>query len=391
MNWLYPSFLRRIDHYLKINYPHVWRTRVHDFGWFSLVLGNVVMAIFGMLIVGRGNVISEDGLITMQIGLAVLLGFVSLFWVVRLVRYQVKFSDFKMLLTTWLIYVFCLLSLGLNLATFTSAVAYRTACLYSDEVLGSDTHYCHINLYNRKHTVIDDEFFVYVPDTEFSSEQVEELLIFMARHGYQFNRHDRIHNKYFRIIEDRLASLKAAKIFVQQPFLKRADYCNYKKRSYYHEVLNKSWSLWIIALFFLPILLFLLSVFGVKTTLISAFLTTIIVGLRTFLLTIFHPWGYEGRLLDSYVSITLVLMITLVIGKNRLRSWNNIAGTSLLMTGVIFFTIWTFILRKQGRQTCEALDMNFLPTLMAVLPFSLLVSFVVVWLITKNNDQPILQ
>ncbi len=340
MNWLYPNFLRRIDHYLKINYPHVWRTRVHDFGWFSLVLGNVVAAMLGMLVVGRNNIIEEGQLITMHIGLTVLLSFVSLFWVVHLVRYKLKFSDFRRLLTTWFIYVLCLLSLGLNVSTFTSAVAYRTASLDSGEVLAKNGHY----IYNDLKTY-----------------------------------------EYFSI------NMKAAETFAQQPFLKRADYCDYKKRSYYHELLNISWSLWIIALFFLPALLFLLSVFGVRTTLISAFLTTMIVGLRTLVFNMFHAGNYYAeRLLSSYVIIAFVLIIILMVGRNRLRSWNNIAGTLLLMTGVIFFTTWVFIFRQQGRHACYAIEMNFLPMLMPLLPFSLLISVVIAWLITKHKDEPIL-
>lgn len=356
------------------------------------MLGNILAVVMGMLIANRNNIISEEGFITMHIGLTVLLGFMSLFWVVRLVRYKLKFSDFKMLLTTWLIYVLCLLSLGLNVTTFTSAVAYRTAGLYSDEVVEADFRYLHNDLETKAIVVSDDGQFLYGANmTEMSNREVEEMLEFMSRHGYQFNRNDNIRSHYIGIIKDRLLNIKLAKIFVQQPFLKRADYCDYKKRSSYHVLLNISWSLWIIALFFLPILLFLLSVFGVRTTLISAFLTTMIIGLKTLTFNVFHAGShYAERLLSSYIVIAFVLLIALTLTKNRLRSWNNIAGTLLLITGVIFFAIWVFTFRQQGRLDCSAIEMNFLPMLMNLLPFSLLVSVVTAWLITKQNADPTL-
>ena len=159
-NWLYPNFLTRIDHYLKINYPHIWRTRVHDFAWFSLIVGNVVAATLAILMVGYDNVLSRTNVATMHFSLAALLGFVGLFWAIRLLRFKIKFSNFKMMLTTWVIYVLCVASLGLNLATFTSTVAYRTAYLYPDKTVQADYDYMHESFSYIK----SDQFIPYMKD-----------------------------------------------------------------------------------------------------------------------------------------------------------------------------------------------------------------------------------
>lgn len=44
-----PSFLRSLDRRLLLHRPLIWRTRVHYFVWFSLILANLVLYVLGWL------------------------------------------------------------------------------------------------------------------------------------------------------------------------------------------------------------------------------------------------------------------------------------------------------------------------------------------------------
>lgn len=388
MNWLYPNFLRRIDHYLKINYAHVWRTRIHDFGWFSLILGNVAAAALGILVVGRNNVFSEETVLTMHGSIAVLLGFVGLFWAMRLLRFQIKFSNFKTMLTTWVIYVLCVASLGMNLATFTSSVAYRTAYLYPDKTLQADydylgshisygTRYSEVSSFqngNSCHSCLKEEY------------RTEEFMSLMSRHDFQFGAKDRVYRSHIDDIRDRLNILKEAKAFVWQPILGK-NFNNHNKKSFYHEILQINWGMGMLMLIFLPTLLFLVSAFGLRNVLISGFCTALIAGLSLVVVEMLgglRYYGEEERMLTVYTLIAFSLMLVLYMGRHRLQSWNYIAGIFMLMLGVVFFA--TFITMMDHYNMARYM----LPVAAFVLSVSLLTSLIAAWVIARHNDQPVL-
>ncbi len=390
MNRLYPNFLRKIDHYLKINYPHIWRTRVHDFGWFSLLLGNAIAASLGILIVGSNNVLGEESVATMHGGLAVILGFVGLFWAMRLLRFKMKFSDFKTMLTTWVIYVLCVASLGLNLATFTSTIAYKTSYLYSDKVVQADYDYIDSNFnykkYSRRYS------------SPFHSDsgchgclkeehRTEDLMAIMSRHGYNYKAHNDVLRRHINAVENRIEILKEAKVFVWQPFLGK-NYNNYEKRSFYHDILQVNWCTGIFMLFFLPTLLFLVSAFGLRNVLISAFSAALIAGLTAIMMEMlgFSRSYEEESLLTAYALITFILAMTLMIGRHRLQSWNYVAGIFMLMLGGLFCGIF-IVIDENSEYGVE----NILPVIGTLLPISLLVSLIAAWMVAKRNDQPVLR
>jgi len=392
MNWLYPNFLKKIDHYLKINYPHIWRTRVHDFGWFSLLLGNAMAASLGVLIVGSNNVLSEGSVATMHSGLAMMLGFVGLFWAMRLLRFKIKFSNFKTILTTWVIYVCCVASLGLNLATFTSTIAYKTAFLHSDKVVQADYDYMDSNFnYNKKYYgeytlpfwgrdsgcsgCLRDEY------------RTEELMFIMSRHGYDYKGDDNVLRQDISAVERSIKILKEAKVFVWQPLL-GMDYKNHEKRSFYHELLQVNWGLGMFMLFFLPTLLFSVSMFGVRNVLISGFCTALIVGLTVLMMELLNFANqYQGEgVLIIYAFVTFILGMTLAMGRHKLQNWNYIAAVFMLMLGVVFF--FSFIIIGENSTYAGG---NILPIVAIILPISLSVSLIAAWMVAKRNDQPVLR
>ena len=406
LNWLYPNFLTRIDHYLKINYPHIWRTRVHDFAWFSLILGNALAATFGLMIVGYDNVLSKGNVVTMHFSLAVLLGFVGLFWAMRLLRFKMKFSNFKTMLTTWVIYVLCIASLGLNLATFTSTLAYRTAYLYPDKTVQADYDYLNYEIRNSgkniyyydggdyhlggeydEHTYNYSKPHVYWGSYLMEDYRTKDLLSLMRRHGYHYGEGDKIYRKHINDVRERLEVLKEAKIFVWQPILGK-DFYNYEKRSFYHELLQMNWGMGMILLLFLPTLLFLLSAFGLRNVLISAFSTALIAGLSLIVVEMSIGLNYntEENMLTVYSFIAFILMLTLILGRYRLQSWNYIAGVFMLMLSVVFFSCFIFIVQHYNVH-----HDNVMPNILTILPVSLLVSLMAASLIARQNDEPVMR
>ncbi len=396
MNFLYPNFLRRIDHYLKINYPHVWRTRVHDFGWFSLILGNVLAVVLGILLVGKGNVISGDAILAAHIGFAIFLGFVVLFWAVQLIRFKLKFSDLKMLLTTWLIYMFCMLSLAVNLATFTFSIAYRTANLYSDEVLKSHHDFL---------STVDD---IYYSEDNYSEEcqnmhYTGEDFYIKKHYARTLTKIVSLHNPYYndrrKVCETdvngavkRIWLVEQAKAFTSRP-VRMDDAVSYPfiRETSYHKLFNNYWTIVIVILFFLPALLFLVSAFGVRNVLVSAFTAIILTVSPAFLLNVFHVKNPGNFLLVAYVAIVSLLNIALLAGKNKLRGWNHVAGIMMLMSGTIFFMFFLLNGNWGIPVYTQEVEKNNLLIAISILPFSLIGSFIAAWWVIKQNDKPVLR
>lgn len=383
MNWLYPNFLRKIDHYLKINYRHIWRTRVHDFAWFSLVLGNLFAAALGVFVVGYDNVLSGESVTILHSGFAVMLGFVVLFWARRLSRLKMGVSNFEAMLTTWVIYVLCVASLGLNLATFTSSIAYQTTRIYSDELVQADYAYMGTNFnFNKDHKYVPYEEGNHLREDHLT----EELIAIMSRHGDGYYAGLKIYMPDIEAVRGRIDMLNEAQFFVQQPFLEKDfnHFSNQAKKGFYRELLGMSWFALMLALLFLPTLLFLLSEFGVRNLMVSALITSIIFAL------IFIPtkmdrgtYYFTGLVTIPYIFVTFILGITL----NRYRrSWNYMAGVFMLMLAVVFFVFYVDAVQGWIR-----LIISPLWIIDNVLLFSLLASLIAAWHIAKRNGQPVLQ
>jgi len=71
------------------------------------------------------------------------------------------------------------------------------------------------------------------------------------------------------------------------------------------------------------------------------------------------------------------------------RGWNYIAGTMMLMFGVIFLMI--FIRNSSFGVLYANFETNKLLVAISILPVSLLVSFVAAWWVARQNDQPVLR
>lgn len=106
------NFFKKIDHYLLTNHPILWRTKVHYFLLFSLVLGNVVALFLGELLESyHTNTAFIFGVI--------FLGFTTLFWLISQARNRIKDYRFWDEVLIFGIYMLCALTLCINFIVLT--------------------------------------------------------------------------------------------------------------------------------------------------------------------------------------------------------------------------------------------------------------------------------
>ncbi len=112
------NFLKKIDHYLLTNHPILWRTKVHYFILFSLILGNVLARSIGELLKHyHTNTAFIFGLI--------FLGFSTLFWIISQSRNKIKHYRFWDEVLTFSVYVLCALMLYTNFIVLTQMPIIR--------------------------------------------------------------------------------------------------------------------------------------------------------------------------------------------------------------------------------------------------------------------------
>ncbi len=319
MNWLYPNFLRRIDHYLKINYPHVWRTRVHDFGWFSLILGNILAIGLPLLMIQRRNILSIEGINTVYWGGVVVLCFVALLWAMRLLQFKIKFSNFKTILVTWSLYVLGVASLAVNLTVFAYSMVSRTASFASiTEVYADYYTLSHFNFIYLDHGIASDYYQSYF-DEQGSAKMFD-------RYGF-YDTTTRININDYDLLKKKMKSVRQANIYFELPLPSRLM----DEGKPFHNLFWKHKIGSLMAAFFLPILLFFLSIFNLRTIMVSLFGASTIYGLSELL----KISGYD--MMPMLICTTMASTVVLAAGWRHFKNWNYVAGIFMLILGVILF------------------------------------------------------
>ncbi len=354
MNVFYPDFLRRIDHYLKINYPHVWRTRVHDFGWFSLVFGNLLAVGLAFLVVQRQSILSIESINTMYWVGAMVLCFVVVLWAMRLLQFKIKFSNFKMILVTWLLYVLCVASLAVNLTVFTYSMVVRTASFASVSEAYGDYYYL---IKNRERVVFSN-----------AKESIELL----ERYGYKVKGLSIMSGDSGKL-RKKMKVVRQANMYFElpKPSILLNEGMPFHKLFWKHKIGG------LMAAFFLPILLFFLSIFKVRTILVSSFGVAVIYGIFDLL----KPSNIEMIYMLSAASV--VLFLILVVGWRRLKNWNYMTGTFMLLLGIVLFiSVQSSYMELSGEEG------YLMDSLKRLIPF-VFAPPLIAWIVTKKNALPV--
>ncbi len=120
------------------HYPVLWRTKVHYFVIFSLLLGNVLAFVVGCLAITSKNTISADEMQVLHYIAQVFIFFLCLFWLFSQFRLKLNHPNFKDLLTTFFAYGLCMAAVFSNVYVFSKTVVHQTARLVSVEQLEID-------------------------------------------------------------------------------------------------------------------------------------------------------------------------------------------------------------------------------------------------------------
>ena len=129
------NLLKKIDHYLLINHPILWRTKVHYFVLFSLILGNVVILGLGYFLVEKYGAIATNFL---SLFILLVVGFLGLIWFISQVRTKVKMYKFWDEVLLFFLYIFCVGCLLSNSLIFEITTTYKIARLISVEQIDRD-------------------------------------------------------------------------------------------------------------------------------------------------------------------------------------------------------------------------------------------------------------
>jgi len=147
--------LKKIDHYLLINHPILWRTKVH---YFVLILGNVAAIGSGYFLVERYGAIDVEFI---SLSILVLIGFCGLIWIFSQVRIKIKTYKFWDEVLLFSIYIFCSGCLLSNSLIFERTVTYKIAHLASVEQIDRD--YKTLEQYYNKNDIFSDTLLKEMP------------------------------------------------------------------------------------------------------------------------------------------------------------------------------------------------------------------------------------
>lgn len=129
-----PGFLRRLDRWLLLQHPLVWRTRVHYFVWFSLILGNPLLFAAGWVYpVSRTSVPTAAALDTLVTWLQLLGALILALWTLAQARAPLPELRARDYLVTYGLYAACILMILLNSFVFVWSLVYRIADVTPDQ------------------------------------------------------------------------------------------------------------------------------------------------------------------------------------------------------------------------------------------------------------------
>jgi len=285
IKFLYPNFLRRIDRYLLLNYPHVWRTRAHEFAWFSLILGNVLALLLGLWMAATDYALvpySFGGLLMdmsithptyFSLKLAkYLFCFIVLLWALKLRQFKMQSINYRHVLLTWFIYLGCLLSLHSNIASFIVGNAVGVATynspptrhLYADSKLFKEIHD------DRDCFAEGSKPYLRGPLKKECFEKITGGPL--ERYADLIDTEAPLERRDFNTVLRHLDVIIKARKFLDRPFQKIQSGSGYAvQTAYYQYLLAGFFGLFLFSMLFIPMLLFLITDFKKSGLLLLVF------------------------------------------------------------------------------------------------------------------------
>jgi len=343
------NFLKKIDHYLLTNYPVIWRTKLHYFVLFSLILGTLATYGLGYFLIKWFGAID---LRFLYLGIVVLNIFVVIFWLITQARHKIKYYKFGDELLTISIYMFCTASLFVHPILFGKTYVRTTANLVSIEQIDID-----IKKVNSRYGG------VYLKPIQFDFVYPSYDTVIELAERYQVN--TSFDKKDIPLIGHKI-SRKVDRIYLSQPRYENKNLLDYICTT--HRI-HVDWTP-ILVFLFIPILLFLMSHTDFRMTLkiviaygflvmISGVFATFKPGVFPFivllLLCAFTMFGQEktsrfaSLLMIPYSSVVCFLSIALVMDSTDISYYYPSifsVALNLIVTVVVTILSSTFFIKK---------------------------------------------
>ncbi|MEM6725914.1 MAG: hypothetical protein AAF598_17865, partial [Bacteroidota bacterium] len=101
MNRITPRFLTRLDHWLLVNHPFIWRTRIHVVAFWSLIVVNGLILGVTSIVPMSPRFFPTADFIEYAYSISwILLVFAALYWGVTSAKFQFKSTRFSHILGT---------------------------------------------------------------------------------------------------------------------------------------------------------------------------------------------------------------------------------------------------------------------------------------------------
>lgn len=359
----HPGFMEKLDHYLLVNHPVLWRTRGHYFLFYSAILANLLLLIIPVFFIRTGSIPTEDDIAVIYSLVAMGMGFGVLYWAYTQFKYKFKSTHFKDILATILVYILAVGSLFSNLFILNASILGRTANVVSDKEFYEDknfvSQYQYFNGFgqdfNMKFEFLHDRY------TRTEVEWGMDFSLILKKYGIHVPPKGRVLSyEDSRLLKSKIKSVDEAKIYFTSPLKKAGRYY-----SVHHDNMNVYSKLFLSAAIMVPAILFLFSVSGIFQIFLTFFLEFLLV-LSTGLFTSLAI-APDFRLVVSNLSIiALVMALALLVVNKPGQFWRITAKVFFLL---IPFTLWFSLLETFN------LNESIVPMLGGTLASLLLVSF----------------
>ncbi len=139
LDWLIPSFLKKIDQYLLTHYPVIWETKVHYFVFYSLILTNTLAISAGLIYpINQHTIPAYSTLVDITEWSFVSAGLVLFYYAFHQSFNRKPIYTFSEIVLKSGIYLFCTFSLFLNTLVFPNTLSYKVRQIYPENNLLKD-------------------------------------------------------------------------------------------------------------------------------------------------------------------------------------------------------------------------------------------------------------
>ena len=136
------GIISKMNEWLRINYPFIWRTKLHYFVFFSLIFANIFLWFYSYIYAGEiHNFPTPNSMLDRMFLFQFLIAPFFFYWAYKQTKIPLREQSPKGYLYNWVIYTSCIFSLGINSIIFIHPTILHMADFESEEALQATYDY----------------------------------------------------------------------------------------------------------------------------------------------------------------------------------------------------------------------------------------------------------